>query len=60
MHENKDIFLKIFFWWKPDILIPDLYFYDLKMQTNINQNIKSKWENHKFSTMIYIFWLGQV
>jgi hypothetical protein len=33
MHENKNIFLK-----KPDILIPDLYLYDIKIQIDINQN----------------------
>jgi len=26
------------FWWKPGILIPDLYFYGIKIQPDINQN----------------------
>jgi len=36
MHENKkNIFL---FWRKPGILIPDLYLYSIKIQTDIDQN----------------------
>jgi len=35
MHENKDMF---FFLRKPGILIPDLYFYGIKIQTHIKQN----------------------
>ena len=45
MHENKNIFFVFFlynffatFWRKPGILIPDLYLYSIKIQTNINQN----------------------
>jgi hypothetical protein len=39
MHENQNIFLKKKFWRKSGILIPDLYFYDIKIQTNIKQNL---------------------
>jgi hypothetical protein len=37
------------FWRKSGILIPDLYLYSIKIQTNINQNgYKNTRENHKF------------
>jgi hypothetical protein len=43
------LFFYFLFWRKPDILIPDLYFYSIKIQTNIDQNaIKNIQENHKF------------
>jgi len=42
MHENKDIFLK-FFKLKPGILIPNLYFYGIKIQTNIKKNFVTKY-----------------
>jgi len=44
MHENKNIFLLNFsmFWWKLGILILDLYFYDIKIQTTIKQNLVKK------------------
>jgi hypothetical protein len=35
MHENKIFFM---FLTKKDILIPDLYLYSIKIQTNIDQN----------------------
>jgi hypothetical protein len=31
------------FWLKPGILIPDLYLYDIKIQTNIKQNLVEKY-----------------
>jgi hypothetical protein len=31
------------FWRKPGILIPDVYFYDVKMQINIKQNLVEKY-----------------
>jgi len=37
MHENKTFFLN-FFRRKPGILIPDLYLYNIKIQTDIKQN----------------------
>ena len=44
MHENKTFFLR-----KLGILIPDLYLYSIKIQTNIDQNtVKNIQENHKF------------
>jgi len=43
MHENKNMFFFLMFWWKPSILIPDLYFYNIKIQTNIKQNLAEKY-----------------
>jgi hypothetical protein len=40
MHETKK---KYMFWRKPGILIPDLYFYGLKIQINIKQNLEEKY-----------------
>jgi len=55
MHENKNIFFSKF-WRKPGILIPDLYFYDIKIQTSIKKNlVKNTRGNHKFFRK-YIFW----
>jgi len=31
------------FWWKPSILIPDLYLHGIKIQTNIKQNLVEKY-----------------
>jgi hypothetical protein len=31
------------FWQKPGILIPDLYFYGIKIQTNIKKNLVEKY-----------------
>jgi hypothetical protein len=39
---------------KPGILIPDLYLYSIKIQTNINQNaVKNIQKNHKFFEIIF-------
>ena len=38
----KQIFF-LMFWWKPGILIPNLYFYDIKIQINIKQNLVEKY-----------------
>jgi len=40
MHENKIFIIIIFLmsWWKPGILIPDLYLYSIKIQIDIDQN----------------------
>jgi hypothetical protein len=41
MHETKTFFLM--FGLKPGILIPDLYFYDIKIQTHIKKNSVEKY-----------------
>jgi hypothetical protein len=41
MHKTKIFFFM--FWRKPGILIPDLYFYGIKIQTNIKQNLVEKY-----------------
>ena len=33
----------MFFYAKPGILIPDLYFYDIKIKTNIKKNLVEKY-----------------
>jgi len=39
---------KVFYFENRVFLIPDLYFYDIKIQTNLSLNdIKNQWENHK-------------
>ena len=55
MHENKIFFLFMFIiyflmsWQKPGILILDLYLYNIKIQTGIDQNALKKFaENHIF------------
>jgi hypothetical protein len=55
MHENKTFLYIIFaiFWQKLGILILDLYFYGIKVQTDINQNTR---KNHNFFKNI--FWVG--
>ena len=56
MHKNKIFFYFLFFLFqqKPGILIPDLYLYNIKIQTNINQNaVKNIRENHKFFEIIF-------
>jgi hypothetical protein len=58
MHENKK---KCFFWRKPGILIPDVYFYDVKIQINIKQNlVKNTRKSYKFSKIFFknFFWTG--
>jgi hypothetical protein len=51
MHENKTFFIDIFFATfqrKSGILISDLYFYNIKMPTNINPKWwKNMLKNHK-------------
>ena len=51
MHKN--VFLNFFVFLevcdkKPDIVIPDLYFYDIKILPDIKNNINKKWEHHKY------------
>jgi len=61
MHENKDMFLFFMFWWKPGILIPDLYFYGIKIQPDINQNgIEKCARKSQFfpKWVLNIFWTG--
>jgi len=43
--KTKTFFLFNFsmFWWKPGILILDLYLYDIKIHTDINQNFVIKY-----------------
>jgi len=54
------IFYFFVFWRKPSILIPDLYLYSIKIQTNIHQNaVKNIRENHKcFEKIFGFFWAG--
>jgi hypothetical protein len=42
------------FWRKPGILIPNVYFYDVKIQTNIKQNLVKKYveESQIFENII--------
>jgi len=52
----KHFFLKKKFWRKPGILIPDLYFYDVKIQTNIKQNlVEEHAEKSQIFKNIYFF-----
>jgi len=44
------------FWWKPGILIPDLYLYGIKIQTGINQNFVTKYTG-KLQIFLKIFFL---
>ena len=55
MYENKTFFfINIFFWRKPGFLIPDLYLYNIKIQTDIDQNTVIKLQkNHKFFEIIF-------
>ena len=48
------------FWRKPGILIPDVYFYDVKIQTNIKQNLVKKYaeESQIFENIILNFFFG--
>jgi hypothetical protein len=45
MNENKNMFFVFLFnvLMKTGILIPDLYFYNIKIQTNIKQNLVEKY-----------------
>jgi hypothetical protein len=40
---TKQKYFFFMFWRKPCILIPDLYFYGIKIQTNIKQNLVEKY-----------------
>ena len=54
--KTKHFFHFIFFFdvWKPGILIPDLYIYSIKIQTDIDQNTVIKLQkNHKFFEIIF-------
>jgi len=60
MHENKIFFLFMFIiyflmsWQKPSILILDLYLYNIKIQTSIDQNaLKKIAENHILKKIIF-------
>jgi hypothetical protein len=63
MKTKKHFFSK--FWRKPDILIPNVYFYDVKIQTNIKQNLvkkyteKSQMFEKKFENF-FLDWAGLV
>jgi hypothetical protein len=46
----------LMFWWKSGILILDLYLYDIKIQTNINQ-IVVKHLRRKITNFKMIFWI---
>jgi len=53
-HKNIFSLFQIFFvfWkflWKPGILIPNLYFYGIKIQTNMKQNLVEKTRENKFT-----------
>jgi len=57
MHENKTFFLP-----KPGILILDLYFYSIKIQTDIDQNAVKKYteKSQIFQKYFFeIFFLGR-
>ena len=52
---NQNIFLKKF-WRKSGILIQDLYFYDVKIQTTIKQNLVEEYaEESQIFKNIYFF-----
>ena len=53
--QNIFFLINIFFCWrKPGILIPNLYLYNIKIQTDIEQNTVIKLqENHKFFEIIF-------
>jgi hypothetical protein len=52
MHENKNMFFFLMFLRKPGILIPNVYFYDVKIQTNIKQNLVKKKYAQSFENII--------
>jgi hypothetical protein len=45
----------LMFWWKLGILILDLYLYGIKIQININQNVK--YLRRKITNFKMIFWI---
>jgi hypothetical protein len=58
MHETKTFFLM--FGLKPGILIPDLYFYGIKIQTHIKKNSVEKYagKSQTFKKKLNFFGLG--
>ena len=56
--QKHDFFLM--FWRKPGILIPDVYFYDVKIQINIKQNLVEKYagELQIFENNFFEFFFG--
>jgi len=74
MHENKIyIYIFFFFWRRPGILLSDLYLYNIKIQTNIDQSaVKNFRKSQMFFfkkrlffeiilkkiLFIFIFWAG--
>jgi hypothetical protein len=57
MHEIKNIFFS--FLTKPNILIPDLYLYNIKIQTDIDQNIvKNLQKIIDFFEIIFEYFFG--
>ena len=64
MHKNSTFYfyIFIFFLWKPSILIPDLYLYNIKIQTNIDQNAVKQYTRKSqiflkiFFEFIFIFY----
>jgi len=58
MHENKTFYFLFFYFLmslrKPGILILDLYLYNIKIQTGIDQNAVKKFaKNHIFKKIIF-------
>ena len=52
--QNTFFYKHFFFWRKPGILIPDLYLYNIKIQTDIDQSTVIKLQkNHKFFEIIF-------
>jgi hypothetical protein len=45
------------FWWKPGILIPDLYLYGIKIHTDINQHGVEKYAGKSQFFPKMIFWI---
>ena len=60
--KTKTCFFFLMFWQKQGILILDLYFYDVKIQTNIKQNLVEKYveELQIFKNIFFenFFWTG--
>ena len=53
-------FFKKKFWWKPGILVPNLYFYDVNIQTNIKQNLVAEYakESQIFKNIYFLNFFG--
>ena len=63
MHENKTFYFIFFVWMKTRYLKPDLYLYNIKIHTNIDQNAVKylrKITNFEknFSMSFFYFWPG--